>query len=167
MKKQTAVEWLALYIKGITSLNCDEVIQKAKAIEKEQIIEAITFGCFDWGSWKSAEQYYNETYINEDDSPEPNEALKLAKERYDTMLDAKPPYLDELLYPKTPYVSDDFQIGPDGAFEDWDVTLMDGIDYESWDEIYEDYAGEADIHEFLQWLKNNFQVPNKLGPQNL
>jgi hypothetical protein len=61
-----------------------------------------------------------------------------------------------------PYVSDDFQIGPDGAFEDWDVTLMDGIEYESWDEIYEDYVGEADLHEFLQWLKNNFQVPNKL-----
>ena len=52
---------------------------------------------------------------NED--PEPNEALKVAKERYDAMLDAKPPYLDELLYPKPPYVSDDFQIGPDGAYE--------------------------------------------------
>ena len=33
-----------------------------------------------------------------------------------------------------PYVSDDFQIGPDGAFEytddmeDWDNTLMDGLE---------------------------------------
>jgi hypothetical protein len=35
--KQTAVEWLALYIKGITSLNCDEVIEQAKAMEKEQM----------------------------------------------------------------------------------------------------------------------------------
>jgi signal transduction histidine kinase len=35
-KKQTAVEWLALYIKGITSLNCDEVIEQAKEMEKEQ-----------------------------------------------------------------------------------------------------------------------------------
>jgi hypothetical protein len=34
--KQTAVEWLALYIKGITSLNCDEVIEKAKEMEKEE-----------------------------------------------------------------------------------------------------------------------------------
>ena len=88
--------------------------------------------------------------LNED--PEPNEALKVAKERYDAMLDAKPPYLDELLYPKPPYISDDFQIGPDGAYEDvsdWDVTLMDGIEYESWDEIYDDYVGEADLHEFL------------------
>ena len=34
------------------------------------------------------------------------------------------------------YVSDNFQIGPDGAFEydddisDWDVTLMDGLEDE-------------------------------------
>jgi hypothetical protein len=35
-KKQTAVEWLALYIKGITSLNCDEVIEQAKEMEKQQ-----------------------------------------------------------------------------------------------------------------------------------
>jgi hypothetical protein len=39
-KKQTAVEWLALYIKGITSLNCDEVIEQAKAMEKEQMNKA-------------------------------------------------------------------------------------------------------------------------------
>ena len=42
----------------------------------------------------------------EDQSPEPNEALISAKEKYEAMLDAKPPY-----------VSDDFQIGPDGAYE--------------------------------------------------
>jgi len=68
-----------------------------------------------------------------------------------------------------PYISDDFQIGPDGAYEhnsDWDVTLMDGIEYESWDEIYDDYVGEADLHEFVQWLKDNFQIPNKLGSQD-
>jgi hypothetical protein len=35
-----------------------------------------------------------------------------------------------------PYVSDDFQIGPDGAFEysddieDWDNTLLDGLEEE-------------------------------------
>ena len=68
-----------------------------------------------------------------------------------------------------PYISNDFQIGPDGAYEhnsDWDVTLMDGLEYESWDELYDDYVGESDLHEFVQWLKDNFQVPNKLGPQN-
>jgi hypothetical protein len=35
-KQQTAVEWLAIYLKGITSLNCDEVIAKAKEMEKQQ-----------------------------------------------------------------------------------------------------------------------------------
>jgi len=47
-------------------------------------------------------------YLNEaeDESPEPNEALISAKEKYEAMLDDKPPY-----------VSDDFQIGPDGAYE--------------------------------------------------
>lgn len=39
-----------------------------------------------------------------------------------------------------PIVSDDFQIGPDGAFEyedhieDWDDTLMDGIEDDDWDD---------------------------------
>jgi hypothetical protein len=81
---------------------------------------------------------------------EPNEALKLAKKRH----------------------SDDLfgqWFGPEGAYEDisdWDATLMDGLEYESWDEIYDDYVGEADLHEFIQWLKDNFQIPNKLGSQN-
>ena len=30
--------------------------------EKEQIIDAVNFGCSDWGSGKDAEQYYNQTY---------------------------------------------------------------------------------------------------------
>ena len=34
--KQTAVEWLELYIKGITTLNCDDIIEQAKAMEKQQ-----------------------------------------------------------------------------------------------------------------------------------
>ena len=65
--KQTAVEWLATYLKSITSLNCDEVIEQAKAMEKEQIIDAFV------ECWKenmpdgyeckqSAEYYYSETY---------------------------------------------------------------------------------------------------------
>ena len=39
-----------------------------------------------------------------------------------------------------PYVSDDFQIGPNGAFEytddieDWDNTLMDGLDDEEFND---------------------------------
>jgi len=43
MKKQTAVEWLALYIKGITSLNCDEVLEQAKEMEKQQMCDFADF----------------------------------------------------------------------------------------------------------------------------
>ena len=152
--KQTAVEWL------VEQMNWDfcydstqKIIEQAKAMEKEQQIKFAEFVASYPNKNKNAngemlhakskydgaertidlfEQYYNETYTTEDDSPEPNEALKSAKEKYD----------------------------------EWDATLMDGIEYESWDELYDDYVGEADLHEFVQWLKDNFQVPNKLGPQN-
>ena len=156
-KKQTAVEFLGyeLNVKLFYDISpelweqVNEIFDQAKAMEKEQIMDAVIYGCSDWGSGKDAEQYYAKTHINEDDYPKPNEALKSAKERYD----------------KQPRVSDDFQIGPDGAYEhssDWDVTLMDGLEYESWDEVYDDYAGESDLHEFVKWLKDNFHVPVKL-----
>jgi hypothetical protein len=92
------------------------------------------------------ERFYSHWNTDDDSGPEPNEALKSAKEKYD----------------KQPRVSDDFQIGPDGAYEDWDVTLMDGLEYETWDEVYDDYVGESDLHEFVKWLKENFHVPIKL-----
>lgn len=65
--KQTAVEWLASYIKGITQLNCDDIIEKAKQMEKEQIIDAFGIGCQVEstrliGYHEMAEQHYNETY---------------------------------------------------------------------------------------------------------
>jgi hypothetical protein len=59
--------------------------------------------------------------IDDYDSPEPNEALKSAKEKYDKQI--------------SPYVSDDFQIGPDGAFEnvdEWDPDYMDGKNEDTW-----------------------------------
>jgi hypothetical protein len=78
--KQTAVEWLALYIKGITSLNCDEVIEQAKEMEKEQIEELVIATYIDlkmkdcqlpYGiqyhnelltALEEAKKYYNETF---------------------------------------------------------------------------------------------------------
>jgi predicted transcriptional regulator len=63
MKKQTAVDWLASYIKGITDLNCDEIIEQAKQMEKEQIIESHHEGYYSFSH--SGEQYYNETYGGE------------------------------------------------------------------------------------------------------
>jgi hypothetical protein len=63
-KKQTAVEWLALYIKGITNLNCDEVIDQAKAMEKQQIKEAYRYGESNnfYRTEISAKDYYTSTY---------------------------------------------------------------------------------------------------------
>ena len=65
----TAVEWLATYLKGITSLNCDEVIEQAKQMEKEQIEDAFQDGKWDWAEHitkgiesKDLAQYYNEKY---------------------------------------------------------------------------------------------------------
>jgi len=63
MKKQTAVEWLASYIKGITDLNCDEIIEQAKQIEKEQIEDAWSNGYDeDDRATSSPLKFYAETY---------------------------------------------------------------------------------------------------------
>jgi len=68
-KKQTAVEWLASYIKGITDLNCDEIIEQAKQMEKEQIEMACNQQEFEdvdglgiCETISKGQQYYNETY---------------------------------------------------------------------------------------------------------
>jgi hypothetical protein len=56
MKKQTAVEWLIkIYLQTNKIDNFD--IEQAKAMEKEQIIDA-----YNNGENRSAELYYNETY---------------------------------------------------------------------------------------------------------
>jgi hypothetical protein len=66
MSKQTAVEWLDEQLKddGIFLLNV--VLQKAKAMEKEQIVDACNLQRNDYRGMptynKSGEQYYNETY---------------------------------------------------------------------------------------------------------
>ena len=63
-KKQTAVEWLEEIINNHITMGYPftKEIEQAKAMEKEQIIDACNYGCSDWGSWKDSEQYYNETY---------------------------------------------------------------------------------------------------------
>jgi hypothetical protein len=70
MKNQTAVEWMVEQVELISNNKTlskkdsvklyDEVIQKSKAMEKEQIVDAYDknkMGRVDYG-----EQYYNETY---------------------------------------------------------------------------------------------------------
>ena len=70
MSKQTAVEWLVeemilrLSIRIENTFEGNDLLKKAKEMEKEQIIDAINHGCSDWGSFKEGEQYYNETYKN-------------------------------------------------------------------------------------------------------
>ncbi len=65
----TATEWLFLQLyekfemKG-DGREMDKVLEQAKAMEKEQIVNAVEYGCSDWGSGKDAEKYYNETYVN-------------------------------------------------------------------------------------------------------
>lgn len=75
--KQTAVEWLAEKYNYVTWMrNRDEIsagladewrkhyLEQAKAMEKEQIIDAHDNGYIDGANKKNttAEQYYNETY---------------------------------------------------------------------------------------------------------
>jgi len=40
----------------------EDIFLKAKQIEKEQIIDAVDYGCSDWGSGKDSEKYYNDEY---------------------------------------------------------------------------------------------------------
>ena len=60
-KKQTAVEWLQEQFKRQRFIEHID-FEQAKAMEKEQIIEAVNYGCSDWGSWKDAEAYYNKNF---------------------------------------------------------------------------------------------------------
>jgi len=66
-KKHTAVEWIEAYLKTYTSFNLHKIIEKAKEIEKEQIIHtwntrAKIDGILTFTDNRTAEQYYKETY---------------------------------------------------------------------------------------------------------
>ena len=71
-KKQTAVQWLVeKLMKGDFVNNPDELIEQAKAMEKEQIMDAYEQGESDGYKqfiinidkrYESFEQYYKETY---------------------------------------------------------------------------------------------------------
>lgn len=63
-KQQTAVEWIEGYLKKFNhiteSLSLTKAFEKAKEMEKEQIIESYTHDRLILKI--TAEQYYNETY---------------------------------------------------------------------------------------------------------
>lgn len=70
--KQTAVEWLFFEMKGPKWINADWekrrlIIEKAKEMEKQQIIDAYSEGDINgiMDNEIRAEQYYNKTYKKE------------------------------------------------------------------------------------------------------
>jgi hypothetical protein len=77
--KQTAAEWFAKELESygdpqfceIEWEQLDSLMQQAKEMEKEQIIESYCQGCFDISKdenifpRETSEQYYNETYKSE------------------------------------------------------------------------------------------------------
>jgi hypothetical protein len=69
MEKQTAVDWLIDNIHYLHSTKWNDIIEQAKAMEKEQILQALNDGkamIISPTSNKSLEQYYNETYKQEE-----------------------------------------------------------------------------------------------------
>lgn len=62
----TAVEWydqaLRKCLMGTVACDPNQILEDAKQLFKAQIKLAVQYGCSDWGSGKNAEQYYNETY---------------------------------------------------------------------------------------------------------
>ncbi len=65
--KQTAVEWLINKFDIILPLDfnwdkLEKVFEQAKAMEKEQIVNAYDTGEYDCGYNGNGKQYYNETY---------------------------------------------------------------------------------------------------------
>ena len=63
--KQTAVEWLLIQIHkhwNSEGLSFEKILEQAKAMEKEQIVNAYDEGEYDCGCNGDSEQYYNETF---------------------------------------------------------------------------------------------------------
>ena len=67
--KQTAINWLIDQIrseqnqKALSGKEWMEVIEQARQMEKEQIIDAYTIGSYDMAEKEfRPEEYYNETY---------------------------------------------------------------------------------------------------------
>lgn len=68
-KSQTAVEWLINYMEANFHLTDEsrDVFEQAKAMKREQIIDAFDEGYYDCEDWAfdNGEQYYNKTFGNE------------------------------------------------------------------------------------------------------
>lgn len=70
MEKQTATDWLFMTLALTAMTDWYNVLEKAKAMEKEQIKNAVIYGLDEdghTGDWKIsvAQNYYNKTFTNE------------------------------------------------------------------------------------------------------
>ena len=64
--KQTAVEWLIEQCPRIETIVAYNILEQAKAMEKEQIIKAFNQSWHDrMNPYKTAEKYYNKTFKSE------------------------------------------------------------------------------------------------------
>ena len=65
----TAVQWLYETLWKQTDFSLpNNILEQAKEMEKRQIIDAYNELCL-WDSQQEAEQYYNETYLSQQDKP--------------------------------------------------------------------------------------------------
>jgi spore coat protein CotF len=60
--KQTAVEWLIEQCPRIETIVAYNILEQAKAMEKQQIIDAHSDGQYPFFNAEHSEQYYNQTY---------------------------------------------------------------------------------------------------------
>jgi hypothetical protein len=60
--KQTSVDWLIDQVEDYIGLIPVDIIEQAKEMEKQQIIDAYNEGGCNWDSELEAEQYYNDTF---------------------------------------------------------------------------------------------------------
>jgi hypothetical protein len=109
-KKQTEVEWLLGEVSRLNDENYDldfgipeDIAIKAKEIEKKQMKDFFyrgddySCGCYDSPTDNDFEEEYNKAYSDD------------LSDWDVTLMDG--------LEDEPPFVSDDFQIGPDGAYE--------------------------------------------------
>ena len=61
MRNKSSVEWLGLYIKGISTLNTDEIIEQAKEMHKQEILDAWEDGRGSFPT-RNEEEYYDKTF---------------------------------------------------------------------------------------------------------
>jgi len=61
--KQTAVEWLEDNLHYLNSTKWDDIVEQAKEMEKQYIMDAFIVGINNGGhAYKSAQEYYKKTY---------------------------------------------------------------------------------------------------------